>query len=138
MGTATEVGPGQASPPRRVVLLSEGGGLAVLLRHLLGGGGRLHRFASLAEALDHDGLLDADTVVLDLPGEGADTAVAHVRHHWKGALVVLADRGRPRPDAPLQPAWTFLTRPFSVKDLATALGLSVVDPPGSTPAGPAT
>jgi len=143
VGTATEVGPGQAPPPRRVVLLSEGGGLAVLLRHLLGGA-RLHRFASLGEALAHHGLLDADTVVLDLPGEGADTAVAHVRHHWKGALVVLADHGRPRPDVPLQPAWTFLTRPFSVQDLAAALGLPAialtgpatdVDPPAET--GPA-
>jgi hypothetical protein len=130
VGTATEVGPGQAPPPRRVVLLSESGGLAVLLRHLLGGGDRLHRFASLGEALDHQGLLDADTVLLDLPGEAADTAVAHVRHHWKGPLVVLADRGRPRPDVPLQPAWTFLTRPFSVQDLAAALGLAAVAPTG--------
>jgi hypothetical protein len=142
-GTVTGgVGREEARPPLRVVLLSESAGLATLLRHLLDGGDRLVHFGSLREALDRDGLQDADTVVLDLPREGADTAVAHVRHHWRGRLVVLAARGQDRPHAPLEPAWTLLTRPFSAQALAAALGLPGLDPasleePGTETAAPA-
>jgi hypothetical protein len=132
-GTATTGVGKEARPPRRVVLLSESAGLAALVEHLLDGGGRLQRFTSLRAALDGDGLADADAVVLDLPRDGDDTAVAHARHHWKGRLVVLADRGRPRPEAPASPAWTFLSRPFPAQALAAALDL-----PGPDLAGAAT
>jgi hypothetical protein len=54
-------------PPRRLVLLSESDGLVTLLRYTIGRNGQLTRFASLPEALDLDGLDDADAVVLDLP-----------------------------------------------------------------------
>jgi hypothetical protein len=130
-GTVTGgIGKQEARPPRRVVLLSESSGLAALLEHLLDDAGRLRRFPSLRAALERDGLADADTVVLDLPREGADTAVAHARHHWKGNLVVLAERGHHPRDVPMQPAWTLLTRPFSAQDLAAALGLPGIDPAG--------
>jgi hypothetical protein len=140
VGSATEVGRGPAPPPRRVVVLTESTGLATLLGHLLADDGRLASFGSLREALEHDALLDADAVVLDLPREGADTAVAHVRHHWKGALVVLAERGHHRRDLAPEPAWTQLTRPFSAQQLAAALGLPIVAEPGPRPepAHPAT
>jgi hypothetical protein len=136
-GTVTGgVGREEGRPPRRVVLLSESAGLASLLRHLLDGGDRLVRFRSLREAMDRDGLLDADAVVLDLPREGADTAVAHARHHWRGELVVLAERGQVGPDAaPREPAWTLLTRPFPAQALTAALGLPGVDPAALDEAG---
>ena len=125
----------EVRPPRRVVLLSESMGLAALVKYLLGASGTLTRFATLREADDRDGLEDADTVVLDLPREGSGTALAQVRHRYRGELVVLADRGRHRhrgvaPD----PALTLLERPFSAVDLGTALGLPGVD--AATALGP--
>ncbi|HEU4898069.1 MAG TPA: hypothetical protein VFX88_10990 [Actinomycetota bacterium] len=126
----------EVRPPRRVVLLSESMGLAALVKHLLGASGTLTRFATLREAADRDGLDDADTVVLDLPREGPDTALAQVRHRYRGELVVLADRGQGRPEALADLAWTWtlLERPFSAVDLGTALGLPGVD--AATTLGP--
>jgi hypothetical protein len=98
-----------------------------LLKYLLGGTGTLTLFASLREAADHDGLGDADTVVLDLPGDAADTTVAQVRHRYRGELIVLAERGHASPDAAPDPAWTLLERPFSALALGTALGLPGFD-----------
>jgi hypothetical protein len=123
-------------PPRRVVLLSESMGLAALVKYLLGASGTLTRFATLREADDRDGLDDADTVVLDLPREGADTVLAQVRHRYRGELVVLADRGCGRPEAMADLAWTWtlLERPFSAVDLGTALGLPGLD--AATAPGP--
>jgi hypothetical protein len=127
-GTMTRGAGPELRPPRRVVLLSESMGLAALVKYLLGASGTLTRFATVREADDRYGLEDADTVVLDLPGEGADTTLAQVRHRYRGELVVLADRGRHRhrgvaPD----PALKLLERPFSAVDLGTALGLPGVD-----------
>jgi hypothetical protein len=123
-------------PPRRVVLLSESMGLAALVKYLLGASGTLTRFATLREADDRDGLDDADTVVLDLPREGADTTLAQVRHRYRGELIVLASRGdgRPKAAADLAWSWTVLERPFSAVDLGTALGLPGVD--AATAPGP--
>jgi hypothetical protein len=123
-------------PPRRVVLLSESMGLAALLRYLLGASGTLTRFATLREADDRDGLDDADTVVLDLPREGADTVLAQVRHRYRGELIVLANRGtgRPKAAADLAWSWTVLERPFSAVDLGKALGLPGLD--AATAPGP--
>jgi hypothetical protein len=121
-------------PPRRVVLLSESTGLAALLKYLLGASGTLTRFATLREADDRDGLDDADTVVLDLPREGADIALAQVRHRYRGELIVLAGRGQGRPQSAPEPAWTLLKRPFSAVDLGTALGLPGLD--AATAPGP--
>jgi hypothetical protein len=128
-GTVTRGAGRELRPPRRVVLLSESTGLAALVKYLLGASGTLTRFATLREADDHDGLEDADTVVLDLPHEGADTTLAQVRHRYRGELVVLADRGQGRPEALADLAWTWtlLERPFSAVDLGTALGLPGVD-----------
>jgi hypothetical protein len=110
-------------------------GLAALLKYLLGASGTLTRFTGVREAADRDGFGDADTVVLDLPREGADTTLAQVRHRYRGELIVLADRGRHRhhgvaPD----PALTLLERPFSAVDLGTALGLPGLD--AATAPGP--
>ena len=124
----------EARPPRRVVLLSESPGLAALLKYLLGASGTLTRFTWVREAADRDGLADADTVVLDLPREGADTTLAQVRHRYRGELIVLADRGHGRPDAAPDPAWTLLERPFSAVDLGTALGMPGLD--AATAPGP--
>ena len=124
----------EARPPRRVVLLSESAGLAALLKYLLGASGTLTRFATLREAGDRDGLDNADTVVLDLPREGGDTTLAQVRHRYRGELIVLAERGRGRPAAAPDPAWTMLERPFSAVDLGTALGLPGLD--AATAPGP--
>jgi hypothetical protein len=124
----------EARPPRRVVLLSESPGLAALLKYLLGASGTLTRFTGVREAADRDGLADADTVVLDLPREGADTTLAQVRHRYRGELIVLADRGHGRPEAAPDPAWTLLERPFSAVDLGTALGMPGLD--AATAPGP--
>jgi hypothetical protein len=121
-------------PPRRVVLLSESPGLAALLKYLLGASGTLTRFTGVREAAESDGLADADTVVLDLPREGGDTTLAQVRHRYRGELIVLADRGRGRPEAAPDPAWTLLERPFSAVDLGTALGMPGLD--AATAPGP--
>jgi hypothetical protein len=134
-GTVTKGSRRDLRPPRRVVLLSESAGLAALLKYLLGASGTLTRFTGVREAADRDGLADADTVVLDLPRDGADTTLAQVRHRYRGELIVLADRGRHRhhgvaPD----PALTLLERPFSAADLGTALGLPGLD--AATAPGP--
>jgi hypothetical protein len=119
----------EGRPPRRVVLLSESAGLAALLKYLLGASGTLTRFATIREAGDRDGLDNADTVVLDLPREGADTTLAQVRHRYLGELIVLSDRGQGRPEALADVAWTWtlLERPFSAVALGTALGLPGLD-----------
>jgi hypothetical protein len=109
-------------------------GLAALLKYLLGASGTVTRFTGVREAADHDGLVDADTVVLDLPRDGADTTLAQVRHRYRGELIVLADRGRGRSQAAPDPAWTLLERPFSAVDLGTALGLPGLD--AATAPGP--
>jgi hypothetical protein len=134
-GTMTRGAGREVRPPRRVALLSESMGLAALVKYLLGASGTLTRFTTLREADDRDGLEDADTVVLDLPREGADATLAQVRHRYRGELIVLADRGRHRhrgvvPD----PALTLLERPFSAADLGTALGLPGLD--AATAPGP--
>ncbi|HEV2893872.1 MAG TPA: hypothetical protein VG411_08975, partial [Actinomycetota bacterium] len=133
-GTAIRGARREMRPPRRVVLLSESMGLAALLKYLLGASGTVTRFTGVREAADHDGLLDADTVVLDLPRDGADTTLAQVRHRYRGELIVLADRGRGRSHAAPDPAWTLLERPFSAVDLGTALGLPGLD--AATAPGP--
>jgi hypothetical protein len=134
-GTVTKGARRDLRPPRRVVLLSESAGLAGLLKYLLGASGTLTRFTGVREAADRDGLDEADTVVLDLPRDGADTTLAQVRHRYRGELIVLTDRGRHRhhgvaPD----PALTLLERPFSAVDLGTALGLPGLD--AATAPGP--
>ncbi|HSO51162.1 MAG TPA: hypothetical protein VL330_00085 [Actinomycetes bacterium] len=126
-GTVTKGSRRDLRPPRRVVLLSESAGLAALLKYLLGASGTLTRFTGVREAADRDGLADADTVVLDLPRDGADTTLAQVRHRYRGELIVLADRGHGHPTAAPDPAWTLLQRPFSAVDLGTALGLPGLD-----------
>jgi hypothetical protein len=133
-GTVTKGSRRDLRPPRRVVLLSESAGLAALLKYLLGASGTLTRFAGVREAADRDGLADADTVVLDLPRDGADTTLAQVRHRYRGELIVLADRGQGHPAAAPDPAWTLLQRPFSAVDLGTALGLPGLD--AATAPGP--
>ena len=122
-GTVTKGSRRDLRPPRRVVLLSESAGLAALLKYLLGASGTLTRFTGVREAADRDGLADADTVVLDLPRDGADTTLAQVRHRYRGELIVLADRGHGHPAAAPDPAWTLLQRPFQAADLGAALGL---------------
>jgi hypothetical protein len=124
----------EARPPRRVVLLSESPGLAALVKYLLGASGTLTRFTGVREAADRDGLADADTVVLDLPREGAGTTLAQVRHRYRGELIVLADRGHGGPEAAPDPVWTLLERPFSAVDLGTALGMPGLD--AATAPGP--
>ncbi len=133
-GTSTRAARREVRPPRRVVLLSESISLAALLKYLLGTSGTLTRFTGVREAADRDGLVDADTVVLDLPRDGADTTLAQVRHRYRGELIVLADRGQARPEAAPDPAWTLLERPYQATALGTALGLPGLD--AATAPGP--
>lgn len=133
----------EPDPPRRVVLLSEGTGLAGLLKHLLGPSGQVDRFASLLEAVEQGALEDADTLVVDLPSEGLGRVLADLRHHYQGALIVVSNRGQ-QGGGVFHPAWTLLTRPFSVHTLGVALRLPGYDrgeeprpTGGSSPPGPA-
>jgi hypothetical protein len=126
-GTVTNGSRRDVRPPRRVVLLSESEGLAALVKYLLGATGTLTRFASVREAAARDGFDDADTVVLDLARDGADTTLAQVRHRYRGELIVLAERGHGRPEVALDPAWTVLERPFQAADLGAALDLPGLD-----------
>ena len=113
---------------RRVVLLAESAGLVGVLGHLLGPADRLSRVGSLRELAGGRSLEGADVVVLDLPDEDRATAVRRVRRLYRGPLVVLAGEGE-RPARPIaDDACTLLARPFSVDDLAAALGV-----PGRTP-----
>jgi hypothetical protein len=117
---------------RRVVLLAESAGLVGVLGHLLGPADRLSRVGSLRELAGGRSLEGADVVVLDLPDEDRAAAVRRVRRLYRGPLVVLAGEGE-RPARPIADhACTLLARPFSVDDLAAALGV-----PGRTPAASA-
>jgi hypothetical protein len=117
---------------RRVVLLAESAGLVAVLGHLLGPADRLSRVGSLRELAGSRSLEGADVVVLDLPDEDRDAAVAQVRRRYRGPLVVLAGEGE-RPAGPLpDDTCTLLARPFSVDALAAALSV-----PGRTAAAAA-
>ena len=124
-------GAGGGRPPRRVVLLSESMGLAALVKHLLGASGTLTRFATLREAADRDGLDDADTVVLDLPREGPDTALAQVRHRYRGELVCspTAARAGPRP----WPTWPGRGRCWSGRSRPSTWGRPSASPAWTRP-----
>ena len=108
---------------RRVVLLAESAGLVAVLGHLLGPADRLSRVGSLRELAGSRSLDAADVVVLDLPDEDRAAVVGYVRRRYRGRLVVLAGEGE-RPGRPLpDDACRLLTRPFSVEELAAALGV---------------
>jgi hypothetical protein len=108
---------------RRVVLLAESAGLVGVLGHLLGSADRLSRVGSLRELAGGRSLDTADVVLLDLPDEDRAAAVRQVRRHYRGPLVVLAGEGE-RPVWPVaDDAYTLLTRPFSVEDLAAVLSV---------------
>jgi hypothetical protein len=109
---------------RRVVLLAESAGLVGVLGHLLGPADRLNRLGSLRELAPSRSLEGADVVVLDLPDKDRAAAVGYVRRRYRGRLVVLAGEGE-RPGGPLpDDACTLLARPFSVEELAAALGVA--------------
>ena len=114
---------------RRMVLLAESAGLVAVLGHLLGPTDRLSRLGSLRELAGSRSLDTADVVLFDLPDHDRAAAVGYIRRRYRGRLVVLAGEGEglgePLPDD----ACTLLARPFSVEELAAALGA-----PGAAPA----
>ena len=77
----------------------------------------------------------ADVVVVDVPAEDRCAVCEGVRHHYRGQLVVLVHPDDDSHDLPRDRRRTLLTRPFSVRELAVALGGSGPAPPASDPAG---
>jgi hypothetical protein len=121
-GTSRRSRPGELHR-RQVVLLAESAGLVAVLGHLLGPADRLSRVGSLRELARSRSLEGADVVVLDLPDEDRAAAVGSIRGRYRGRLVVLAGEGE-GPGEPLpDDACTLLARPFSVEELAAALGV---------------
>jgi hypothetical protein len=131
-GTARRRGgrQGEPHPPQRVLLVSRSAGLAALLSRLLDGPDRLGRAGSLRELADGREL-DADAVVLDVPGQDRSAAVGLLRRRFRGPLVVLTAVGDhtsdPRPDD----AYTLLARPFTAEQLAAALAVPVPGRPAA-------
>ena len=129
--------PGEARPPRRLLLLSESAGLAAVLTRLLDRRDRLTRTGWSREATDQGGLGEADLVVLDVPRTGRAAAFQQLRRRYQGPVVVLVERGDDGHALPADEARTLLARPFSSHDLRAALGLP--EPPAGgargTPGG---
>ena len=115
--------PGEARPPRRLLLLSESAGLAAVLTRLLDRRDRLTRTGWSREATDQGGLGEADLVVLDVPRTGRAAAFQQLRRRYQGPVVVLVERGDDGHALPADQARTLLARPFSADDLRAALGL---------------
>src|SRR5215216_6466017 len=77
----------------------------------------------------------ADVVVVDVPAEHRRAICEEVRYYYRGPLVVLLHPGDNSHDLPRDRRRTLLTRPFSMRELAVALGASGPAPPASDPAG---
>jgi hypothetical protein len=116
--------PGEAHPPRRVVLLSESAGLATVLGRLLDRRDQLTRIGWPREVAEQGELDHADLVVLDVPDADRIAAVDQLRRRYRGPVVVFVERGDDGRRLPPDPACTLLARPFSADELRAALGLS--------------
>ena len=77
----------------------------------------------------------ADVVIVDVPAEDRRAVCEQIRHHYRGPLIVLLHPGDNSHDLPPDRSRTLLTRPFSLRDLATAVAASAPAPPASDPAG---
>jgi hypothetical protein len=77
----------------------------------------------------------ADVVIVDVPAEDRRAVCEEVRYYYRGPLVVLLHPGDNSHDLPRDRRRTLLTRPFSMRELAVALGASGPAPPASDPAG---
>ena len=104
-------------------MLAESAGLVAVLGHLLGPADRLSRVGSLRELAGSRSLDAADVVVLDLPDEDRAAVVGYVRRRYRGRLVVLAGEGEQPGGSLPDDDCTLLARPFSVEELAAALGV---------------
>lgn len=135
--------PGDARPPRRVVLLSESAGLATVLTRLLNRRDQLTRIDWSREVAEQGEFDNADLVVLDVARAGRIAAVNRLRRRYQGPLVVFVERGDNGRRLPPDRACTLLARPFSTDELRAALGLSEPGTgrnrgaPGGTPEGAA-
>jgi hypothetical protein len=116
--------PGEARPPRRVLLLSESAGLAAVLTRLLDRRDQLTRIGWSREAAEQVELDNTDMVVLDVPRAGRIAAVHQLRRRYQGPVVVFVERGDNGRRLPLDQARTLLARPFSTDELKAALGLA--------------
>jgi hypothetical protein len=116
--------PGEARPPRRVVLLSESAGLATVLTRLLDRRDQVTRMGWSREVAEQGEFDNADLVVLDVPRAGRIAAVNQLRRRYRGSVVVLVERGDNGRRLPPDQARTLLARPFSADELGAALGLS--------------
>jgi hypothetical protein len=116
--------PGEAHPPRRVVLLSESAGLATVLTRLLDRRDQVTRMGWSREVAEQGEFDNADLVVLDVPRAGRIAAVNQLRRRYRGSVVVLVERGDNGRRLPPDQARTLLARPFSADELGAALGLS--------------
>jgi hypothetical protein len=115
--------PGEARPPRRLVLLSESAGLAAVLTRLLDRRDQLTRSDWSREVAEQGGFGNADLVVLDVPRAGRAAAFQQLRRRYRGPVVVFVERGDNGRGLPADEARTLLARPFSTDELTAALGL---------------
>jgi hypothetical protein len=115
--------PGEARPPRRLVLLSESAGLAAVLTRLLDRRDQLTRSDWSREVAEHGGFGNADLVVLDVPRAGRAAAFQQLRRRYRGLVVVFVERGDDGRGLPADEARTLLARPFSTDELKAAIGL---------------
>jgi len=129
--------PGEARPPRRVLLLSESAGLAAVLTRLLDRRDQLTRSGWSREVAEQGGFGNADLVVLDVPRAGRAAAFQQLRRRYRGPVVVFVERGDKGRGLPADEARTLLARPFSTHELKAALGLPEPGPRGvrGTPLG---
>ena len=129
--------PGEARPPRQVLLLSESAGLAAVLTRLLDRRDQLTRSGWSREVAEQGGFGNADLVVLDVPRAGRAAAFQQLRRRYRGPVVVFVERGDKGRGLPADEARTLLARPFSTHELKAALGLPEPGPRGvrGTPLG---
>jgi hypothetical protein len=112
---------GAVAVERRVVLLSRDPGLASIAGRLLSNGDRVAHFRSAAELSNWSTPVVA-AVVLDSQPQARRLSYKQVRDRYDGPLVMLLDKGEPRPNLPPDGARTFLYRPFQAADLSKLLG----------------
>jgi hypothetical protein len=113
--------------PQRVILLCRGVRLGVDLLAVLVEERAVDLISAPLELAG--GGPPADVVIVDVPAEDRRAVCEEVRDHYRGPLVVLLHPGDSSHDLPPDRGRTLLTRPFSMRDLATALGASGPAPP---------
>ncbi|HEV3397940.1 MAG TPA: hypothetical protein VG693_01450, partial [Actinomycetes bacterium] len=95
--------------------------MASITGRLLSNGDRIAHFRSAAE-LSNWSTPTVAAVVLDSRPQARRLSYKQVRDRYDGPLVMLLDKGEPRPDLPPDGARRFLHRPFKAAELSRLLG----------------